>query len=363
MSDKSNKNLNVQVTFASQPSKESNVLDEVSELLSGIDLPETEGDEASSYQIPENVVKDDEVPKGGGNTPKKPENDSSKKKIEKKKVEEVSKGKNIDATTSELTPKTKKEIEATRGSSRLPIALSVMAVCWSIGLGGAALYFAMKEQDHGQNAQLSQRVSDLSAQYNNVQQELSDAKIKINEVLIRNGELATFLAEATLEAQEKEQSFASKDALTELKGRVDSLDVIEDGFSAVLDRVSELEVQTDRRITEFFQLAEAQIKLGLSNQSKSTNKWVIEQLDKRGDLMIKQIGHVVAEVKIDSERQQREIIILKTKLEQLKELSFAVKEVRSEINELKKDVDAESLKAMSYKVESLLKKVESLSGV
>ncbi|MDS1823816.1 hypothetical protein QX249_24555 [Vibrio parahaemolyticus] len=362
MSDKSNKKLNVQVTFATQPSKESNVLDEVSELLSSIDVPETEGDGASNYQIPENVVKDDEVPKDGGNTPQKPEKNSSKNQNEKK-VEEVSKDKNIDAPNSELTPKPKKEIEATREPSRLPIALSVMAVCWSIGLGGAALYFAMNGQDHGQNAQLRQQVSDVYAQYNDVQQQLSDAKVKINEVLIRNGELTSLLAEATLEAQEKEQNFVSKDALTELKERVDSLDVIEDGFSAVLDRVSELEVQTDNRITEFFQLAEAQIKLGLSNQSKSTNKWVIEQLDKRGDLMIKQIGHVVAEVKIDSERQQREIIVLKTKLEQLKELSFAVKEVRSEVNELKKDVDAESLKAMSYKVESLLKKVETLSGI
>ncbi|MEH0791478.1 hypothetical protein KW882_04240 [Vibrio parahaemolyticus] len=363
MSDKSNKNLNVQVTFATQPSKESDVLDEVSELLSGIDVPDAEGDEASSYQIPENVVKDDEVPKDGGNTPKKPEKNSSKNQNEKKKVVEVSKDKNIDAPNSELTPNPKKEIKAIREPSRLPIALSVMAVCWSIGLGGAALYFAMNGQDHGQNAQLRQQVSDVSAQYNDVQQQLSDAKVKINEVLIRNGELTSLLAEATLEAQEKEQSFASKGELTELKERVDSLDVIEDGFSAVLDRVSELEVQTDNRISEFFQLAEAQIKLGLSNQSKSTNKWVIEQLDKRGDLMIKQIGHVVAEVKIDSERQQREIIVLKTKLEQLKELSFAVKEVRSEVNELKKDVDAESLRAMSYKVESLLKKVESLSGI
>ncbi|ELP5899795.1 hypothetical protein QTV49_001692 [Vibrio vulnificus] len=363
MPDKSNRNLNVQVTFATQPSKESSVLDEVSELLSGIDVPETEGNDPSSYQIPENVVKDDEVPDGGGTPLKKPEKNSSKTENVKKKAGEVSKDKNIDTPPSELTPKTKNEIEATRGSSRLPIALSVMAVCWSIGLGGAALYFAMNGHEHGQNAQLSQRVSDLSAQYNNIQQELSDAKIKINEVLIRNGELTTLLAEATLEAQEKEQSFASKDALTELKGRVDSLDVIEDGFSAVLDRVSELEVQTDSRITEFFQLAEAQIKLGLSNQSKSTNKWVIEQLDKRGDLMIKQIGHVVAEVKIDSERQQRDIIVIKTNLEQLKELSDAIKEVRSEVNELKNNVDAESLKLMSYKVESLLKKVESLSKI
>ncbi|WP_250684715.1 hypothetical protein [Photobacterium galatheae] len=245
--------------------------------------------------------------------------------------------------------------------SKAPVAVALLALVCALGFGGTSLYLSLSRQlndsDH-----LVQRVEALTMKSERFALELGETKQKLSDVLQKNTDLSSLLAVTALEAEENAGKYVVESDLMALKSQVEEMSVVAGGFAALLDRMSSLEAQTEQQIESIVMATAAQMKEGLNSYSKSTNKWVTEQLDRRGDLMIRQIGNVVAEVKIDSERQQRETIKLKTELDHLKSFQSDLKALNARLQQLEKDVDVNELRQLTYKMESLLTRMNA-SGI
>ncbi|MCY9861142.1 hypothetical protein OTK49_01180 [Vibrio coralliirubri] len=308
MSDKDFAEIGTQKSPIVKPVSEPSVLDAVAELLSeaGHDtsMPEHEIlDVKESAKEPKPTVdKSEEADNDVDSTPDAQETSST--------VEAEGEAQN---ETEEKQEVVQQPIIHHAKQSKLPAILSSLALMVSLGLAGGLGYerYVLVLDNSAELAQLDEATNSvlkLTEAVESIKIELLNLKTDQSS-LSEQVNLADALLDTTL------QEYLKK---VDLERQLD-------GFGVVMD-IKDVETKFQESLLASLELSSAQSSVILSENQASTKEWVSGELDSKLEYMLEHVGGVIASLKLDNDRYQRNSVSLRAKVEDLEKYLIEIQE-------------------------------------